>query len=131
MNKYQKIVKKFEKDRNWGQFHNPKDLLLGIVEEVGELRNIVKWEQDPEVLKKTLIKNKDEVADGIGDIFFLLAHLANSSGVDIDKAVATTIKDLRKRFPVKDFKDNHGNRYIEGKDKKDGVKKSRNFKKRS
>jgi len=40
MNPYQKQIKKFCEERNWGQFHNPKDLLLGIVEEIGELRNI-------------------------------------------------------------------------------------------
>ncbi len=43
MNKYQKIIKKFAEDRDWNKFHNPKDLLLGVVEEVGELRNIIKW----------------------------------------------------------------------------------------
>lgn len=120
MNKYQKIIKKFAKDRNWGQFHNPKDLLLGIVEEVGELRNIVKWEQDPEVLRKALINNKHEVEDGIGDIFCLLAHLANSSGVDIDKAIEKTIKEQRKRFPVKDLRNKHSNIPLGGKDKKYG-----------
>lgn len=46
MNKYQKIIKEFSEQRNWDQFHNPKDLLLGIIEEVGEFRNIIKWEQD-------------------------------------------------------------------------------------
>ena len=44
MNIFQKKIKQFAEERNWGQFHNPKDLLLGIVEEIGELRNIVKWE---------------------------------------------------------------------------------------
>lgn len=35
MNQYQKQIAKFAEDRNWSQYHNPKDLLLGIVEEVG------------------------------------------------------------------------------------------------
>lgn len=42
MNNFQKRIKKYAEDRDWSQFHNPKNLLLGIVEEVGEIRNIVK-----------------------------------------------------------------------------------------
>lgn len=118
MNKYQSIIKRFTKDRNWDQFHNPKDLLLGIVEEIGELRNIVKWEQDPEKLKKVLINNKKEVEDGVGDIFWFLSLLANSAGVNIDKAIKKVIKENEKRFPLKESKNNHTNRLLGGKDKK-------------
>ena len=58
MNDVQKQIKKFAEDRNWSQFHNPKDLLLGIVEEIGEIRNIVKWEQDINILNHaTQIRN--------------------------------------------------------------------------
>lgn len=118
MNKYQKTIKEFAKKRNWGQFHNPKDLLLGVVEEIGELRNVVKWEQDLTKLKKVMVENKDEVEDGIGDIFWFLALLANGCGVDIDRAIEKTIEDNEKRFPVKNVKDKHTNRFLGGKDKK-------------
>jgi dCTP diphosphatase len=118
MNKYQKIIKKFVESRNWEQFHNPKDLLLGIVEEVGEVRNIVKWEQDMDKLKRVLIKNKIEVEDAVGDIYWFLVLLANSCGVDIDKAIERTIKDNKKRFPIKEIKNKHTNRYLGGKEKK-------------
>lgn len=118
MNKYQKAIKKFSKERNWGQFHNPKDLLLGIVEEIGELRNLVKWEQDIKKLREVMVKNKKEVEDGVGDIFWFLALLTNGCGVDIDEAIERTIADNQKRFPVKDVKDKHTNRYLGGKDRK-------------
>lgn len=118
MNKHQRIIKKFAEDRNWGQFHNPKDLLLGIVEEIGELRNIVKWEQDLNKLRKALLNNKDEVEDGVGDIFWFLALLANSCGVDIDKAIEKVIKENEKRFPLKETRNKHTNRYLSGKDRK-------------
>lgn len=118
MNKHQQIIKKFASDRNWGQFHNPKDLLLGIVEEIGELRNIVKWEQDSDKLKKALIDHKDEVEDGVGDIFWFLSLLANGCNVDIDKTAERVIKDNKKRFPLKAMKNTHTNRLLGGKDKK-------------
>jgi len=118
MNKYQKEIKKFTNDRNWSQFYNPKDILLGIVEEVGELRNLVKWEQNPEILKKVLRDNKKEVQDAIGDIYWFLAVLANSCNLDIDEALAMTIKDNKKGFPIKKTKGKHTNLYLGGHDGK-------------
>jgi len=118
MNKYQKQIKKFTDDRKWSQFYNPKDILLGIVEEVGELRNLVKWEQNPEILKKVLNKNKAEVKDAIGDIYWFLSVLGNSCGVDVDEAIEMTIKDNKKRFPVKKTKGKHTNLYLGGHDGK-------------
>jgi len=114
MNSYQKQIKKFTDDRNWSQFYNPKDILLGIVEEVGELRNVVKWEQNPEILKKVLKANKEEVKDAIGDIYWFLAVLANSCDLDIDKAIEMAIKDNKKRFPVEKTKGKHTNIYLGG-----------------
>lgn len=118
MNQFQKRIKQFSKDRDWDQFHNPKDLLLGIVEEVGEIRNIVKWEQDINKLKNILDKNKDELEDEIGDIYWFLALLANGSNVDIDEAIDKVIGKNELRFPVSEVKSNHTNLYLGGKDKK-------------
>ena len=117
MNKFQEKIKKFSEDRDWNQFHNPKDLLLGIVEEVGEIRNIVKWEQDIEKLKKVLSENKGELEDNIGDIYWFLALLANNNNINIDEAIDKVLKKNELRFPVKDVKSNHTNRYLGGKDK--------------
>ncbi len=117
MNEYQKKIKQFAEDRDWNQFHNPKDLLLGIVEEIGEIRNIVKWEQDISVLKDVLEKNKEELEDNIGDIYWFLALLANGSDINMDEAIDKVIKSNVKRFPVPDVKSNHTNLYLGGKDK--------------
>jgi len=100
MNNFQKRIAKYNKARNWDQFHNPKDLLLGIVEEVGELRNIIKWEQHPRKIHKILAKNKSEVQDNIGDLYWFLAIIANHAGIDIDEAIDEVIKSNEKRFPV-------------------------------
>ena len=117
MNKFQERIRKFSEDRDWNQFHNPKDLLLGIVEEVGEIRNLIKWEQDIEILRKVLIENKERLEDEIGDIYWFLALLANGSGVNIDEAIDGVIKKNETRFPVPDVKSHHTNIHLGGKDK--------------
>lgn len=124
MNNFQKRIKKYAEDRDWSQFHNPKNLLLGIVEEVGEIRNIVKWEQDINKIKKTLEENKEELKDNIGDIYWFLALLANGNDIDMDEAIDEVIQANEKRFPIKEVKSEHTNLYMGGKDKKyDGTGK--------
>jgi len=123
MNNHQEQIKKFCEERNWGQFHNPKDLLLGLVEEVGEFRNIIKWVNDPESIKKAITENKDDVKDAIGDMFWFLASLANVCDVDIDEATEMTIEDNKNRYPVEITKDRHTNILLggyDGKYKKEG-----------
>lgn len=118
MNKIQNQIKKFAEERNWGQYHNPKDLLLGIVEEVGEIRNIVKWEQDPEKLMKALREHRESFEDDIGDIYWFLSLLANSADVDIDEAISKVIKKNTARFPLSETKSRHTNTLLGGKDRK-------------
>lgn len=117
MNKFQKRIKKYANDRDWDQFHNPKDLLLGIVEEIGEIRNLVKWEQDIAKIKSVLEKNKTKLKDEIGDIYWFLALLANGSDIYMDEAIDEVIANNEKRFPVKIVKHKHTNLYMGGKDK--------------
>lgn len=117
MNKFQEQIKKFSEDREWQQFHNPKDLLLGIVEEVGEIRNVVKWEQDMDKLRQAIENNKESVEDDIGDIYWFLALLANGSGIDIDEAITKVIGRNEKRFPLLETKSRHTNTKLGGIDK--------------
>lgn len=116
MNQYQEEIKRFCEERNWAQFHNPKDLLLGIVEEVGELRNLVKWEQDPVKLKESLLYNKKAAEDGVGDILWFLSLLANSCNVDFNEAILATIENNKKRFSIEKTKNIHTNTQISGYD---------------
>jgi NTP pyrophosphatase (non-canonical NTP hydrolase) len=115
---YQEEIKKFVEERNWGRFHNPKDLLLGLVEEVGEFRNIIKWVNDPETLKKLISDHKAEVKDTIGDMFWILSALANACDVDVEEAIKMVIEDNKKRYPVEKLKGDHANILLGGYDGK-------------
>lgn len=121
MNQFQKRVDAFSEKRNWRQYHNPKDLLLGIVEEVGELRNIIKWEQDPEKLRTALETHRGEVEDDIGDLYWFLCLLANSAGVDIDEAIMRVIEKNELRFPPEKTTSQHTNTHLGGHDGKYSV----------
>ena len=116
MNKFQLQIKDFVESRKWGQFHSPKDLLLGIVEEIAEIRNMIKWEQDPQIINEVLEKKKEELADNIGDIYWFLSLLANSHDIDIDQAIQDVIDNNGKRFPIDKTFDKHTNLHLGGHD---------------
>jgi len=55
LKEFQKSVSKLKQMLGWSQIHQPKELLLGMIEEIGEFRNLIKWEQDPENIRKIVL----------------------------------------------------------------------------
>jgi NTP pyrophosphatase (non-canonical NTP hydrolase) len=105
----QKIVSNFVKEREWDRYHTPKELLLGMVEEIGEFRNIIKWEQDEEKVRLKIQDNFAEVEDFFGDMLWELCSLANYCSVDINTALNKVIEKHRIRFPTQEVKGKHTN----------------------
>ncbi|MGE0197747.1 MAG: nucleotide pyrophosphohydrolase [Simkaniaceae bacterium] len=73
-------LKKFVRDREWDQFHNPKNLVLSLISEVGELAEIFRWlsmdeceqvMQNPELAQHI----REEVADILNNLLLLAMRL--------------------------------------------------------
>jgi len=105
----QKQIEDFLIERDWRKYHTPKELLLAMVEEIGEFRNIIKWEQDEEKVKEKIKKNYDEVEDFFGDMMWELASLANYCDVNLHQALEKVISKHKKRFPTDEVKGKHTN----------------------
>jgi NTP pyrophosphatase (non-canonical NTP hydrolase) len=115
MEKTQEKIKDFAEERKWkGAFDDPKDYLLGIVEEVGEVRNIVKWINDREIIDRTIKENFDKIEDMIGDLLWFTFMLANRVGVNTKEAIEKVIEKNIQRFPVELTKGKHTNVYAGG-----------------
>jgi NTP pyrophosphatase (non-canonical NTP hydrolase) len=115
MERTQEKIKIFSEERKWkGAFDDPKDYLLGIVEEVGEVRNIVKWINDREIIDRTIKENFDKVEDMIGDLLWFTFMLANRVGVNTKEAIEKVIEKNIQRFPVELTKGKHTNVYAGG-----------------
>ena len=97
----QERVRKFAVDREWiDNLDDPRDYLLGIVEEVGEFRNFVKWINDKETMNKLIKENFDFIENTLGDILWFTFMLANRCKIDIKSAIEKVIEDNEKRFPL-------------------------------
>ena len=92
-----KFVKDFIDARDWGQFHNPKDLALALSIEAAELNESFLWKKAEEAKPE---KVREELADVI--IYALL--LAEKYGWDISSIVKDKMKDNAAKYPVEKAK---------------------------
>jgi NTP pyrophosphatase (non-canonical NTP hydrolase) len=84
---------KFRNERDWGQFHNPKDLALAISIESAELLELFLW-------KKAEDANNEKVKEELADIFSFAFLLAEKYGFDVKKIVLDKIKSNEEKYPV-------------------------------
>ncbi|CAN5876882.1 nucleotide pyrophosphohydrolase [soil metagenome] len=90
-------LQKFRDERDWEQFHNPKDLALAINVEAGELLEQFLWKEAADATKE---KVKEELADILS--FCLL--LANNYGFDVKQIVLDKIRSNATKYPVEKAK---------------------------
>ena len=95
-NKTLEIVKNFRDDRNWSQFHNPKDLAISICLEASELLEIYQWSADDLECTDKLDKVKEELADVLS--YSIL--LADRYGLDLDEIIPAKMKKNAEKYPV-------------------------------
>jgi len=119
LNNIQERIETFAEEREWkGKFDDPRDYLLGIVEEVGEVRNIVKWETSIEVINRVIKDNFEHLENMIGDLLWFTFMLANRVGVNAKEAIEKVIENNTERFPVELTKGKSTNVYAGGIDLK-------------
>jgi NTP pyrophosphatase (non-canonical NTP hydrolase) len=92
-------LRAFAAERDWDQFHSPKNLSMALSVEVAELVEHFQWltEDESRVLPPA---TAEQVAEEIADIQIYLVRLADKLGVDIDAAVAAKLELNRARYPA-------------------------------
>ncbi len=96
MSDIQEVINKliqFRDERDWEQFHNPKDLALAINIEAGELLELFLWKNHDEASKE---KVREELADVLAFAFLL----ADKYGFDIKEIMLDKIKQNGEKYPV-------------------------------
>lgn len=83
----------FRNERDWEQFHNPKDLALAISIESAELLELFLW-------KKAEDANAEKVKEELADIFSFAFLLAEKYGFDVKEIVLDKIKTNGEKYPV-------------------------------
>ncbi len=96
------VVKEFCEIRDWNQYHNPKDLAIGISTEANELLELFRFKTDNEI--DTIMKNSDKMEDienELADIFFFILRFAQLNKIDLETVLKRKLKLNNEKYPAK------------------------------
>ena len=94
-------LKQFADDRDWRQFHSPKNLVMALSGEVGELTEIFQWMTEADSHgAASAAKTANAVRDELADVALYLIRLADVLGVDLNAAVTHKLASNAAKYPV-------------------------------
>lgn len=93
-------IDRFRDERDWRQFHNPKDLAISISLEASELLELFQWKSNEEVVGVNTERLKEELAD----VLIYITMLAEDLDFDMDDIVMEKLKKNAVKYPVKESK---------------------------
>ena len=88
-----KTLLEFRNERDWEQFHNPKDLAIAINVEAGELLELFLW-------KKSEDANKEKIKEELADVFAFAFLLAEKYGFNVKDILLEKIVKNAEKYPV-------------------------------
>ncbi|XP_069768985.1 glutamyl-tRNA(Gln) amidotransferase subunit B, mitochondrial isoform X1 [Narcine bancroftii] len=91
----------FTDERDWDQFHPPRNLLLALVGEVGELAELFQWRGEvPEGLPGWSDTERASLRHELSDVLLYLVELSSKCGVDLPRAVLEKMELNRAKYPA-------------------------------
>jgi NTP pyrophosphatase (non-canonical NTP hydrolase) len=98
-------VRIFCEDRDWDQFHNAKELAIGIVTEASELLEHFRFKSEEQV--NNMFKNeskKQELTEEMADVLYFLVRLAQRYEIDLTTELENKIKKNNEKYPIEKVK---------------------------
>lgn len=94
-------VKEFCEERDWNQFHNPKDLAIGISTEANELLDIFRFKNADDMKAIFENKNKQEhIEEEIADVLFFVLRFAQMNNIDLKQALNKKLYKNAQKYPI-------------------------------
>ena len=94
------LLEKFRDDRDWGQFHDSKNLALALSIEAAELNELFLWKKESESEEIDRQRLREELAD----VFAYAIMLAGRHGLDVSNIVKEKIEKNARKYPVEQAK---------------------------
>ena len=102
------LAQDFVDEREWGRYHNPKDLSISIAIEAAELMEHFQWVGQGDVVK--IMENAEKfvsVKEELADVMILCLNLANNLDIDISQAIAEKIEKNKAKYPAELVRGNY------------------------
>lgn len=92
-------VLKHRDERNWAQFHTPKELAISLCVESAELLSLMQW-QTGEQLRQTVAARHDQLRDELADVLHSVLLLASDLNISPGDALLDKLKKDAAKYPV-------------------------------
>ncbi|MED4455142.1 nucleotide pyrophosphohydrolase [Metabacillus fastidiosus] len=92
-----KSINNFRDERNWRQYHNPKDLAISISIEAAELLEDFQWKSSEEALKA----NSENIKEEIADVLIYSLMLCSELDLDVEQIIQEKLEKNREKYPVR------------------------------
>jgi dCTP diphosphatase len=101
----QEELRRFAAEREWEQFHSPKNLVMALTGELGELSELFQWSTEEESRRAASDPSTARaVREEIADVTLYLVRLADVLGIDLDAAVRTKLALNAAKYPPDKFR---------------------------
>ena len=98
---YQEKLAKFAKERNWEQFHSPKNLSMALSGEAGELVELFQWLTEEQSKIEYLDDDTvSRVKDELADILIYLLRLADKLNINLEDAIKNKLNMNAEKYPI-------------------------------
>lgn len=96
------IVNKFRDDRDWRQYHNPKDLALSLSLEASELLENFQWKTSEEAVEA----NQENLKEEFADVLIYALMLGDDLGFDVEGIIKEKLEKNGEKYPVEKSRGN-------------------------
>ena len=93
-------LRKFAAERDWDQFHTPRNLLLALVGEVGELSEIFQWKGEVKDTSSFSEQEKVNLGEELSDVMLYLIRLSDKCDIDLSRAILYKLKKNAEKYPI-------------------------------
>ncbi len=102
MEELRRLIADFARARDWEKFHSPKNLLMALVGEVGELAAELQWQ--PDDVDAFDPARRDRLRSELADVGIYLVRLADVLDVDLTEAIKAKMQENEGRFPSREWR---------------------------
>lgn len=106
INQLTERIQNFIKERDWNQFHNPKDLALSLVLESAEVMEHFQWKNNEE-MQEYIKSHKNEIEEELSDVLYWVLLMSHDLDIDIKKAFEDKMLKNEAKYPIDKAKGRH------------------------
>jgi len=100
------LINQFREERDWKQFHKPKDMVISLMLEASEVAELFQWKTEEEMEAMRTPQGNEDLADELSDVLAYLLQIAHDHNIDLKEAFLRKMEKSAKKYPIEKARGN-------------------------